>query len=354
MKFVTLGGVRLSLGGSFAVAFLCLLNFIMPSNAVQAAPAEAERIALLVEGAKKEGKVTYYHTSPADVGIKFLKKFQEKYPFLNFEAYRSGDESLMNKILAESQAKRYVFDVANTTGTTGEIIRRKGLFAKYLSPQRRFFPEACKDQEGYWTDTFLNLNTIVYNTKLVSPQEAPRSWNDLLDPRWKGKIGMDAKAYWWFANMLKVMGEKKGLDYMKRLGEQNIQFRNGRTLNVQLVAAGEVSIALPVYNYMVEELKSKGASVEWLAPDPVVPELHPLGISAHAPHPHAAKLLVDFLLSREGQELMASTSRIPSRTDVDALVPKLKKGLKILPFEHTIIDDYEKYVKLYREILMKR
>lgn len=340
--------------GRLAIALLCLLGLIMPLDKAHAAPSEAERIAALVEGAKKEGKVSYYHTSPADVGIKFLKKFQEKYPFLEFEAYRSGDESLLNKILAESQAKRYVFDVANTTGITGEIVRRKGLFAKYLSPQREFYPDACKDQEGYWTDTFLNLNTLAYNTNLVSPREAPRTWNDLLDPRWKGKMGMDAKAYWWFANMLKVMNEKQGLYYMKRLGEQNIRFRNGRTLNVQLVAAGEVSMGFPVYNYAVEDLKSKAAPMEWIALDPVVPELHPLGISAHAPHPHAARLLVDFMLSREGQEIMAGTSRIPSRMDVDALVPKLKKGLKILPFEYGIIDDYERYIKLYRETLMKR
>jgi iron(III) transport system substrate-binding protein len=278
----------------------------------------------------------------------------DKYPFINVKFYRSGDVALLTKIFAEAQAKRNIVDIVDITGIGAEILRKRGLFAKYISPHWKFYSAGSKDPEGYWTDMYTNLNVIGYNTKLVSPKEVPKTYEDFLAPKWKGKIGMDTKAYYWFANILKVMGEKKGLDYMKRLAEQNIQFRTGRTLNAQMVAAGEVSIGIALYNQRVEEIKAKGAAMEWVAIEPVVPEIHPLLISANAPNPNAARLLVDYLLSREGQEVIASFLRIPSRIDVDPILPKLKKGIKVLPFDSGITDDYDRYIKLYREVLMKK
>ena len=167
-------------------------------------------------------------------------------------------------------------------------------------------------------------------------------------------MGMDTKAYEWFANMLKFMGEKKGLEYMKRLGEQNILFRTGRTLNATMVAAGEVEVGIALYNQRIEEMKAKGAPVQWLAIDPIIPEIHPLSVNAHAPHPNAARLLVDYLLSKEGQEVIASFYRIPSREDVDPIIPNLKKGLKIMSPSFEMVDHYDRYVKLYRELLMRK
>jgi len=334
--------------GYCLILFMCLLAF---GDRAIAAQSDKDRTAALVEGAKKEGKVVLYTTTAP---TPFLKRFKEIYPFLDVEVTRTGEDNILIKMLAEERAKKYVVDVAGLTLNTAELLKSKGLFVKYLSPQREYYPEVSRDPEGYWTDTFLNLNVLGYNTKLVSAREVPKSYHDLLDPKWKRRIGMDSKAFWWFANMVKVMGEKKGLEYMRMLGEQQLLFRNGRTLNTQMLAAGEMSVLITTYNYMVEELKAKGAPVEWVPLDPVIPELHPMAISTHAPHPYAAKLFVDFILSREGQEIMASTFRIPSRTDVDARVPKLKRGIKILPIDYSLFGDYEKNAKLYREILMKR
>lgn len=337
--------------GYWPALFLVLICLLAPCDRADAAPAEKDRTAALVEGAKKEGKVVLYTTTAP---TPFIKRFKEIYPFLDVEFTRTGEDNILLKILAEERARKNVVDVTSLTLNTAEILKSKGLFVKYLSPHREFYPEVSREPEGYWTDTFLNLNVLGYNTKLVPLREVPKTYQDLLDPKWKGKIGMDSKAYWWFANMVKVMGEKRGLEYMKGLGEQQLMLRNGRTLNTQMLAAGEMRVLITTYNYMVEDLKVKGAPVEWAPLDPVIPELHPLAISAHAPHPHAAKLYVDFLLSREGQEIMASTFRIPSRVDVDALVPKLKKGIKILPVDYSLFGSYEKNAKLYREILMKR
>ena len=316
--------------------------------------ARAETAESIIEGARKEGKVLWYTAGTAADADILLKKFHEKYPFITPELYRTGSEKILVKILAELQAKRYIFDVVMETAAEGEIMNRKGIYAKYLSPHRKFYAEGFKDAEGYWTDLYMNLNVIGYNTKLVSPREIPKAYEDLLAPRWKGKMGMDTKAFEWFAGVIKIMGEKKGLDYLKKLGEQNIQFRNGRTLNAQMVAAGEIDLSITCYNQRIEEMKAKGAPVNWKAIEPVVPEIHPLAISARAPHPNAARLLVDFLLSKEGQEIIASFYRIPSRMDTDPIVPILKKGLKIMTPNFDLVDNYDKYTKLYRELLFKR
>ncbi len=338
-----------------SLAILCgiLCAGLFVGRAV-AAPAEDARKAALIEGAKKEGKVVWYNMLTVVEANVVAKKFHEKYPFITAEMYRSGAENMMTKITAENQAKKYIFDVLMITAAESELLRRKGLFAKYLSPERKFFPENLRDAEGYWTDQYLNLNVIGYNTKLVSRQDLPKTYEDLLKPRWKGRMGMDTKAYNWFASVIKHMGEKKGLEFMKKLGEQNILFRTGRTLNAQLVGAGEVQLGIAVYNQRIEEMKEKGAPVEWLALEPVVPEIHPLSLSAHAPHPNAARLFLDYLLSKEGQEVIASFFRIPSRSDVEPRIPAMRKGFTIMDPDFSMVDQYDRYVKLYRELLMKK
>lgn len=142
---------------------------------------------------------------------------------------------------------------------------------------------------------------------------------------------------------------------MKKLSEQDIQFRTGRTLIGTLVAAGEISIGLALYNHIVESMKGQGAPVDWVALEPVVDKTHPLGISARAPHPNTAKLFVDYILSREGQEIIASLFRVPTRIDVEAIVPKLKcKDKKTFPPHMNIVEDFDKYIKLYNNVLMKK
>lgn len=352
MKGKNLRTIQSILVGPVVTLFFFFL--LVTFNIASAAQSEEERTAMLVEGAKKEGRVVWYTTTPVDLQSQYRKKFQEKYPFIALDIYRSSGPTLLVKVLAEIQAKRHSFDVMQAEGVHSVMLTDKGVFTKYLSPQREFYSKIFKDTEGYWTVIQFNLDTIGYNTKLVSLREVPKIWTDLLDPKWKGRLGIDPATYWWFANMLKMMGEEKGLEYFEKLSKQDMKLRVGRTLNAQMIAAGEVSIGVTVFNYAVEEMKSKGAPIEWVAFEPVVPEIYSLSISANAPHPNAARLFVDFMLSREGQEIMASTFRIPGRTDVEAIVPKLKKGINILPVDLGIARNYEKYVKLYRQVLVKR
>lgn len=344
---------RLNLGLLIGLLLsLALLAF--PGNKAFTAQAEDELTARLIEGARKEGKLVWYASIGLEDGNELLKRFHEKYPFIATQIYRTGGEGMFTKIMAEARAERHLWDVLCSTPVESLIIQKKGLSAKYLSPQRKFYSEGFKDQEGYWTDLYVNLNVVGYNTRLVSTRDAPKAWNDLLDPRWKGKMGMDTRPFYWFAGMLKIMGEKKGLEYMEKLSQQNITFRTGRVVTTQLMAAGELSIGITQHNQRVEEMKARGAPIEWIAIEPVIAEIHPLSLSARAAHPNAAKLFVDYLLSREGQSILAKFYRVPSRNDVDPVVPRLTtKGLNILPFDPSIAEDYERYVNLYRRIFLK-
>ena len=343
-------GQSLLIGG---LTCLLLARLCSPFPLGKAFSAQTEEVAPeIIEQAKKEGKLVWYATSSIEVARKMLDKFNEKYPFLQTEVYRTGSQGMLTKVLAEAQAKKSFSDVMMTPGGEGMTLKSKGLYAKYLSPQSRFFPEGFKDPEGYWTDAYTTMNAMIYNTKLVAPQDVPRSWNDLLQPRWKKKIGLDTKSFEWFGYMMKIMGQKSGLEYMRKLSEQDIQFNNaGRTLMSQLTAAGELTLAL-VYREDVELLKDKGAPVDWAGFEPIIPSIHPLGINIYAPHPNAARLFIDFALSREGQDTWSRLYRVSSRPDVKPL--RLQKRPNVLTPDFTIIGDYQKYSKIYRDVLMKK
>jgi len=352
MKSVNVKRIRSLLSGCFVTLFLFSLFLGVPVGKASAQSMK-EHTAKLVEGAKKEGKVVFYTSMDIEDSTALLKRFAEKYPFIKTELYRAGGLRLVSKILAEFNAKKYNVDVTMNSGINTESLKKEGLHAKYLSPESKFYPKGSVDPEGYWTDTYVNYCMIVYNTDLVSPQDVPKAWADLADPKWKGKMGMPDMAVDWFYGILQYMGEEKGMEFMKKLGEQEIQFQRGRTLLAQLVAAGEISLVPTLYPTHAQKMKEKGAPVSWVAVDPVIPLLHPISVCAHAPHPNAARLFVDFVLSKEGAEMISSFFRIPSRIDVVPWIPELK-GIKVTPWDSRIVDEYTKYQKIYREVLMKR
>jgi iron(III) transport system substrate-binding protein len=187
-----------------------------------------------------------------------------------------------------------------------------------------------------------------YNTRTVSPSEAPRSYDDLLLPRWKGrKITMEAEAYEWFQAMLALKGNEGTLKFIKAFRAQEPAFNRGRTLQAQLVAAGEYDVALELFNYRVEVLKSQKAPIDWVAPQPMVTNPSVASLAARATHPNAGRLFIDFLLSREGAMQIRDTGRIPARSDVEPDPPKLLKGLSVWVPDPQ--DDINKIIALYNE-----
>ena len=303
----------------------------------------------LREKAEAEGKVMFYATFNAADSKMLTDGFKQAYPKVDAVFYRSTDAALMERILSESRAGQNLWDVVVTTSFYGHNLKKRGLLAAYDSPERKYYRDGFKDSQAMWTSSYTNYAAFGYNTRSVAKTSVPKTYDDLLKAEWKGQIGLDSRPYEWFGTMLKAMGEEKGLAYMRALAKQT-QLRSGRTLLAQLVAAGEFSGALTAYSQTFEVLKPSGAPVDWVYLNPVFANIHPTGVAAKAPHPNAARLFVDFVLSKRGQELIRGMNRIPDRTDVKPVQDRLIEGITpaFAPIE--VLENFERYGKIFHEI----
>jgi iron(III) transport system substrate-binding protein len=248
----------------------------------------------------------------------------------------------------EARLGKVLFDLVAVRGLETHQLVKAGLLQPYVSPESVAYPAGFKDSKGYWVDYFDSYNVIGYNTQLVARDQAPKSWEDLLDPKWKGKIALDEENFSWYGAMTQKWGKEKTQRYMRTLAKQDIQLRNGPTLIAQLMAAGEFPVAM-VLAHRIEKMKEQGAPVEWVTTlDPVTASLHPIGIAAKAPHPNAAKLFVDFILSKDGQQLLLSIERTPARPGIDTKMEARK--LKLFPMPPELGERYEQFQKEFREI----
>ncbi len=303
------------------------------------------------EKAEAEGKVVFYASMTTSDVKALVDGFKQLYPKIDAQFYRTGDSQLMEKVMTEGRAGKPLWDVIAHTGFYGHLLKKRGMLEAYDSPERKFYRDAYKDPQAFWTSIYTTYAVFGYNTRLVPKASIPKSYEDLLKPEWKGQIGMEARAYEWFATAMRNMGgEEKGLAFMRRFAQQQLQPRSGRTLIAQLVGAGEFKGSVSVYSQSYEILKATGAPVEWVALDPVYASVHPTGIAAKAPHPNAARLLMDFLLSKKGQEILRSLRRIPDRIDTPPDPPRLIEGIRPAITSPDIYDDFDRYVKLFNEI----
>lgn len=310
------------------ISILIIIAWAFPGLALGAGNEQAQ----ILEGAKKEGRLIYYTSMTVNDSDLLVKKFTEKYPFLKVELYRSSGDNLPNRILAEGRAKRFIQDVTSSALNHTAIIQKEGYLTPYQSPEFAAYPANLRDPQGFWTSLYLMTHVLAYNTRMVSPQEAPKTYTDLLAPKWKGKISLDMLDAEWFGGQLDIMGQAKGLEFMKKLAAQNPIYRSGHNLQTQLLVSGEFPVAVNIYGHAAETFKAKGATIEWVPVEPVVISMHALSVSSHAPHPNAARLFVDFALSKEAQMQIRGFHRISARTDVEPDPPRLFRGFKIHPF----------------------
>jgi iron(III) transport system substrate-binding protein len=302
-----------------------------------------------IQGAKKEGSVTVYTSMTVDQAQKVNDAFKAKYPFLQTNMFRAVGERLLTKIMTEAQAGKYDFDVVQSAETQAYFLKKRNLFARHVSPELKFIQKPFFDPDGYWTAVYMMPNVIGYNTRMVKRSEVPRTDEDLLNPKWKNRIGMDHTKPEWFAWKLKRMGEEKGLAYMKKLGAQELKLNAGLTILTNLLAAGEFPLVLNTYLHNVEEVKRKGAPVDWVGQEPVFTKFQPIGVSSKAPHPNAARLLVDFMLSEDGQRIIASFGRVPTRRGVPTTAQGVDK-LNYVIDDITAGDDFNKNYELFRKV----
>jgi iron(III) transport system substrate-binding protein len=312
----------------------------------------AEREARLLEGARKEGGLLWYSSADAEDALALIQTFQARYPFVRVEHYRAPSEKLLQRILMESRAKAFKADVVSVPEIELNILTKQNLLSRYESPEGEVYPAEAKDPRGYWNGMYVSAWVLAYNTKLVPREAAPRTYRDLLDPRWKGAIALDTEAFSWFATSLRFLEAREGrdaaLEYFRGLARQEIQFRKGHSLIGQLLAAGEFPLAAELQVHAVERLRAQGAPVDWIALDGVIP-IHKIGIAMTSTgrRPHAAALFYDFVLSRTGMETIKRRHRVPTRPDVT--VPYLQP-YRLLPFDAHAMDEFDGYVALFREI----
>lgn len=320
-------------------------SILLALNVATAGAAQPE----IIEKAKQEGALSFYTNLNIGESKPWLDAFEKRYPFIKTQLTRVGGTAIAARVVTEAQAGRHLWDVAGPLMLYAKEILKRGLVAPYLSPERKFFRDEFKDKEGLWTALVLNNSTLMYNTKMVAANMAPKSYDDLLNPFWKGKISMDTELYEWFEGQLRVRGREKGLEFVRKLKAQEPVFRRGRTAQAELVAAGEFAVTVEVYAHRAQEMKDKGAPIQWVAIQPVL--IHPLvGIIAkNAPHPNAARLFMDYILSKEGQIKVRDEGRVPARSDVPPQPPELmRKEWKVEIVG--LAEDIAATRKLYAEI----
>lgn len=344
--------MKTPVSSSRTVATFFILSFAILFNS-SVVFAQSDHTSRLIEGAKKEGKLLWYTALNIKDADMLTKRFEEKYPFVKSQTLRLGTFQLLTKIQTEARAGAFKGDVIEIAGVTGHILKKDGVFAKYTSPESRFYPDSVKDRDQTWTSFFINTHVLVYNTNLVKKDDLPRTFQEIINPKWKDKVVM-SEDFDIYGMMLKVMGRDKGLDFMRRLAAQGVGIRDGYTLAVQGVASGEVPLGLNLYGTRTEEFKKKSAPVDWIPMEFVLASLEPLAVSANAANPNTARLFVDFLLSKEAQGLMRQRFRIPSRTDVPPDPPELTKGLNVIPTDLSLAEQSKQLAAEYYSIFKPR
>ncbi len=308
-----------------------------------------------IEGAKKEGKVVFYTSLTIHEIDQVAVPFTKKYPFVKVEPFRGNSEQLLQKITIEERAGRPQHDVAQFNAFEAWQLQKLGLLQRYKSTEAKNYSDIYKDPEGYWTVIYANYLVLGYNPKLVKEEELPKKWEDLLLPKWKGdKLGMDRDEGVWYGGMAFVWGKEKADKFMKALAGQDPSIRKGHTLIATLLSSGEFPLGL-VYAHRVEELKQKGASIDWVPLDPIVVTPNLIAMGKNASHPNAAKLLIDFCLSKEGQTILQQQQyRTPASPDIPPISPKMDpKKLKLFLADKRVADQYDRFAKDYYDLFVK-
>jgi len=304
----------------------------------------------LVEAAKKEGGVMMYTSSPLPDAQKLAAAFEEKYG-IKVDIWRAGSEDVLQRIISEAKAGKHTFDLVDTNGPELEALYREGVFQKVESPhQAELVPDAIPEHKE-WIGTRINIFTQAYNTKLIKEEDLPKTWEDLLDPKWKGKLSVEAGDYDWFAGIISELGEDKVQLFKDIVTANDVSVRDGHTLLTELVASGEVPLALTIYNYKGEAMKNEGAPINWFTiGGSAIARPNGSGVSKNAPHPAAALLFYDFMIS-DAQDLLLEMDYVPTSA-------KAETNLNDMPIKMVdpavVLDEQEKWKGLFEEVFIDK
>jgi iron(III) transport system substrate-binding protein len=330
------------------ILFSLFIFFLTQNSAYRA---EAETQGQLLDGAKKEGKLVFYTSVETEFARILTGGFEAKYPFIKTDIFRSTHDKIFSRLNIERKAGTFAADVLSVGEFETYHMQKRGLLTPYKAPSAAVYPEGFKDPDGYWTDFYDNLIVSAYNTARVKREELPKRYEDLLQPRWRRRMVLDRNEDRWFANMLHHRGENKGMEFMQALAKQDVAIRSGRSLITQLLAAGEFDLQIVAYWYRPYLMKKQGAPVDWFSLEPAFVALHPISIVERAPHLNAAKLFVDYVLSEEGQRLLAKRGREPARPGIRP--EGYPNHLKVIPSRVELAEKLADYTRRFESLFVK-
>jgi iron(III) transport system substrate-binding protein len=308
-----------------------------------------DRAEKLLAAAKKEGGLTLY-TSIAEKDMPLLTSDFEKKYGIKLTVWRAGSDQVLQRSLTETAAKRYTVDAIHIGAPEMEALYREQVLQPVTSPLFKDLIQNAVPKHREWASTLLTVWVQTYNTSKVNKADLPKTYQDLLNPKWKGMLGIEAGDSDWFAAAVSTVGsDDKGIKLFHDIATTNgISIRKGHTLLQNLVAAGEVPMALTMYNYMPPAVMKKGAPVDWFVIEPAIARANAIGIARHAPHPAAALLFYDYLLSPDGQKILTSLDYVPA----NSTVPSPLKNTKIKLEDPVVtLDQMAKWSKIYDDTL---
>ncbi len=349
-------------GQIVATFFSLLLNAAVAAGA--SAPMSTAQLALyqgagrekiLIDGAKKEGQLTLYdsHTWFKT----YVKEFEKKYPFIAVSEWRNDSKNVIRRAMEEFAANRAIVDVVETTSEGMGLMKRDGLFQEYFTSQARFYPDTVKSKGKnglFYLGDRETYNSLGFNSTLIAPNDAPKTLKDLLDPKWKGKMSIvsTSTGVRWIGVMIEVMGR----EFLDKMAEQElkVQDMSGAALS-GLVASGEVPLSPTIFDADVTVAKQKGAPVEWRPLEPVTTTVGYSGLSSKAPHPHAALLFLDYVFSKQGQQLMMKGGLWSPREDTGSRQQKFKKIYLDEKYSLEELENkFSQWEKLLRQLFVTR
>lgn len=344
-------------GSLASMAAACALA-VVPAARAQAPDVTAlsqlagpQREARLLEGARKEGGVNVYTSLVVEDIAAAAAAFEDRYG-VRVRYWRVSSTKILQRVLAEVRSGRYEFDVVDTSGPQLEALHREKMLATVTSPHDADLLPAAIRPHKQWVGVRLNIFVQAYNTDLVGKADLPRAYQDLLDPKWKGRLAIAAKDVDWFGAVVDDFGENAGLELFRGIASANgLAVRKSHTLLAGLVASGEVPLALTLYKHNAERLKRKGAPIEWFAIQPAFARVNGIAIARTAPRPHAALLFYDFMLSPEGQRILQNAYYVPTSLKLNN--PATRANLKFID-SAMVLDQSERWEKRFQEVVSRR
>jgi iron(III) transport system substrate-binding protein len=293
-----------------------------------------QRYRFLLSKAKEEREVAWYTSLAADQLEPLREDFEKRYPGIQMKEWRGRGESVVNRLLTEAKAGRFSVDVVSGSNENFPVVMKANLVGRYSSPERKFYSDTHKDREGYWTSLVDVVVVMAYNTRLVPKSDVPKRFEDFLDPKWMSNFAVDTNPDRAVMVWLKMWGNEKTEKFLQGLLQNDAAVRSGHNLIVQLLCAGEFKAAIEVYAFRVLSVKQQGCPAEMVFSNPTPGAVTPVYVAKRSPHPYAAALLIDYLLSDSGQRILVDKGLLHSgRHGVKPKYPELdleRRGVRAL------------------------